>query len=58
MYIVGYTDADGASDYNIGLSKRRADFVSALLVKNGLPEVLIDKNFKGEDNPVVKIRRN
>ncbi|MCC6582763.1 MAG: OmpA family protein [Chitinophagales bacterium] len=54
IYIVGYTDADGASDYNIGLSKRRADFVSALLVKNGLPEVLIDKNFKGEDNPVAK----
>lgn len=54
IYIVGFTDADGSSDYNIGLSKRRADFVSTLLIKNGLPEMLIDKNYKGEDNPVAK----
>ncbi len=54
IYIVGYTDADGASDYNIALSKRRADFVSATLINNGLPEVLIDKNYKGEENPVAK----
>jgi hypothetical protein len=54
IYVVGFTDADGSNQYNIDLSKRRADFVSKQLVKNGLPEVLIDKNFKGEDNPIAK----
>ncbi|MFN8294938.1 MAG: OmpA family protein [Chitinophagales bacterium] len=54
IYIVGYTDSDGSSNYNIDLSKRRANNVSELLLKNGLPEVLIDKNFKGEGNPVLQ----
>ncbi|MFN8282079.1 MAG: OmpA family protein [Chitinophagales bacterium] len=54
VYVVGFTDADGSNQYNIDLSKRRADFVSALLIKNGLPSNLIDKNFKGEEDPVAK----
>ena len=54
IYVIGYTDADGSNLYNIDLSKRRADFVSKLLIKNGLPEILIDKNFKGEDNPIAR----
>lgn len=54
VYIVGHTDADGSAGYNVALSKRRADFVSSMLIKNGLPEVLIDKNYKGEDNPAAK----
>lgn len=52
IYVAGYTDADGTSEYNIGLSKRRADFVTTLLIKDGMPEMLIDKNFKGENSPV------
>lgn len=54
IYVVGYTDADGSNAYNIDLSKRRANSVSKLLIKNGLPEVLIDKNFKGEENPIAR----
>ena len=54
VYVVGFTDADGTNQYNIDLSKRRADFVSNLLIKNGLPFNLLDKNFKGEENPVAK----
>ena len=53
VYVVGNTDADGSTNYNLNLSKRRAEFVKSLLVKNGLKESLIDQNYKGETAPLV-----
>lgn len=54
IYVIGYTDADGSNQYNIDLSKRRAEFVTKQLVSHGLPETLIDKNYKGESNPLAQ----
>lgn len=54
IYVIGYTDADGTNQYNIDLSKRRADFVTKQLIRYGLPETLIDKNYKGENNPLAQ----
>ena len=34
VYIVGHTDSQGAADYNLDLSRRRAEAVAAELVKN------------------------
>lgn len=34
LYVVGHTDNVGAYDYNMGLSRRRADAVMAVLVKH------------------------
>jgi OmpA-OmpF porin, OOP family len=34
VYIVGHTDSQGAPDYNLDLSRRRAEAVAAELVKN------------------------
>ncbi|MBX7226840.1 MAG: OmpA family protein [Chitinophagales bacterium] len=52
VYVVGYTDADGSSAYNNDLSKRRAEYVKKMLIKNGLDEQLIDENYKGESAPI------
>jgi len=34
VYVVGHTDSQGAADYNLDLSRRRAEAVAAELVKN------------------------
>ncbi len=54
IYVSGFTDADGSSQYNIDLSKRRAEFITNQLIKFGLPQTLIDRNYKGENNPLAK----
>jgi outer membrane protein OmpA-like peptidoglycan-associated protein len=34
VYVVGHTDSQGAADYNLDLSRRRAEAVAAELVRN------------------------
>ena len=49
----GYTDLAGTQGYNMGLSKRRADTVTAALVKGGVPANAIASAWHGKENPAV-----
>ena len=51
--IAGYTDLSGTQQYNLALSKRRADTVKSALVKDGVPASAIDAKWFGEENPRV-----
>jgi outer membrane immunogenic protein len=51
--IAGYTDLSGTAQYNLALSKRRAETVKAALVKDGVPAAAIDEKWFGKQNPRV-----
>lgn len=48
----GYTDAKGDDDYNLGLSKRRADAVRDWLAGNGVAAARLQSIGRGEADPV------
>ncbi len=50
--IIGHTDADGSNQYNLELSKKRAESIIQFLEKNGLPRDRVVIDFKGEKQPV------
>jgi len=51
--VAGYTDLAGTAQYNMALSKRRADTVKAALVRDGVPASAIDESWHGKQNPRV-----
>jgi len=51
--VSGYTDLAGTQQYNLGLSKRRADAVHRQLVQDGVPDSAIAEAWHGKDNPRV-----
>jgi outer membrane protein OmpA-like peptidoglycan-associated protein len=51
--LAGYTDLAGSQQYNLALSKRRADTVKAALVKDGVPASAIGESWYGKQNPRV-----
>ena len=51
--IAGYTDLAGTQQYNLALSRRRADTVKAALVRDGVPAAAIDEKWFGKQNPRV-----
>ena len=51
--IAGYTDLAGTQQYNLALSKRRADAVKTALIRDGVPALAIDESWHGKDNPRV-----
>ena len=51
--VAGYTDLSGTQQYNLALSKRRADTVKAALVRDGVPASAIDESWHGKENPRV-----
>jgi outer membrane protein OmpA-like peptidoglycan-associated protein len=51
--IAGFTDLAGSQQYNLALSKRRADTVKAALVKDGVSAAAIDESWHGKENPRV-----
>jgi outer membrane protein OmpA-like peptidoglycan-associated protein len=51
--ISGYTDLAGTQQYNLALSKRRADTVKQALVKDGVPASAIAESWHGKENPRV-----
>ena len=50
--IIGHTDSTGDADYNIGLSKRRAEAVSAYLVSTGVEAKKLRVIGRGENDPI------
>jgi len=51
--VTGYTDLAGSTEYNVGLSKRRADTVRLALVKLGVSNSAIVEAWHGKTNPRV-----
>ncbi|HZB90386.1 MAG TPA: OmpA family protein [Stellaceae bacterium] len=53
VLLVGKADRAGTDNYNIGLSKRRADRVRAALLQDGVPAQRISTRWVGEREPPV-----
>lgn len=51
--VVGHADRSGPRDYNLALSRRRAENVRDVLVQEGVPEDEITITARGEDDPLV-----
>jgi OOP family OmpA-OmpF porin len=51
--VAGYTDLSGTQKYNLALSKRRADTVRAALVRQGVPDNVIEESWHGKESPAV-----
>jgi len=52
IVIKGHTDNFGSDEYNIGLSKNRAQAVAQALINMGVPENKINISFYGESMPI------
>lgn len=50
--IIGHTDSTGSADYNLGLSKRRAESVKEHLVSTGVAEEKLRVVGRGEEDPM------
>jgi outer membrane protein OmpA-like peptidoglycan-associated protein len=53
VMVTGYTDLSGSQQYNLGLSKRRAETVQGALVRNGVPGNAIAVAWRGKEDPRV-----
>jgi outer membrane protein OmpA-like peptidoglycan-associated protein len=54
IVVEGHTDASGAVDYNLILSKRRAEAVKEYLVAHGVPAANLKAVGRGKFEPLVK----
>ena len=52
LTLEGYTDSTGGDEYNLELSRRRADAVREYLVTNGIPVANVEARGMGKENPV------
>jgi OOP family OmpA-OmpF porin len=52
IQVTGHTDADGTDNYNLDLSKKRAEAIIAFFTANGLSKDRLEIDFKGESAPV------
>jgi outer membrane protein OmpA-like peptidoglycan-associated protein len=50
---IGHTDTSGSKDYNLTLSKQRANAVKALLIKQGINPESIAVTSHGKENPLI-----
>jgi OOP family OmpA-OmpF porin len=50
--IIGHTDSTGSADYNLGLSKRRAEAVKDYLVSTGVEADKLRVVGRGEEDPI------
>jgi len=50
--IEGHTDADGSNEYNLELSRLRAEAVRSVLVAGGVPANSIETQGYGETRPI------
>ncbi len=56
VVVVGHTDNTGPADYNLNLSKRRADSVASILITDGVAASRIQTVGIGEDQPIATNR--
>lgn len=54
IHITGYTCNMGPSDYNLNLSKRRAESLKNWLTKHGVDKEKITLKYKGASNPIAE----
>src|SRR5690606_5941901 len=52
ILVVGHTDSQGAEDYNLTLSKNRANAVTNYLKQNGISNARLTTNWFGESQPM------
>jgi len=52
ILVTGHTDADGSDEYNVDLSRRRAQALIDFFVSKGLAADRIQIDFKGESQPI------
>ncbi len=52
LMIVGHTDSTGDSDYNMGLSERRAQSAAAYMIEQGLSDSRVQIEGRGENEPI------
>lgn len=52
VLVVGHTDSTGANEYNMTLSKNRANAVTNFFLKNGLGSTRFTTKWFGEDQPI------
>lgn len=50
--VIGHADSVGSDDYNLDLSRRRADNVASILQSGGVQSVRILKEGRGERDPI------
>jgi outer membrane protein OmpA-like peptidoglycan-associated protein len=51
LLVVGHTDSAGADDYNMTLSKNRANAVTSYLTQKGISQMRLTTNWFGETQP-------
>jgi outer membrane protein OmpA-like peptidoglycan-associated protein len=56
--VIGHTDTLGSSKYNMELSRKRAEAVKELLVRNGVPAESIATTSHGKENPLIPTADN
>ena len=52
LLLVGHTDSQGTDEYNLALSRRRADAVGAYLESRGVSAARVQTSGRGETEPV------
>lgn len=56
VMIVGHTDQDGSEDYNLILSKKRAEMIQKKMIEYGFPKEQIEMFYYGESKALKKQR--
>lgn len=51
IHMEGHTDREASAEYNIGLSKRRVDYVAGKFIERGIDPNTIEKEWFGETRP-------
>jgi outer membrane protein OmpA-like peptidoglycan-associated protein len=52
--VIGHTDTAGAPEYNLRLSKRRAEWVGQMLISRGVDPAILDITSHGEENLLIE----
>lgn len=54
--ISGHTDRSGSNDYNINLSRNRADVIAKILISYGIDPSIMKITFFGEEKTIIKTK--
>lgn len=58
VIVVGHADRVGTNDYNLALSKRRAETVKVALKRGGVSGARVEEKYFGEEQPLVPTKDN